>query len=87
VSDNGVGIPGEALPHVFEPLYRASSEPGGYGLGLATVKRLVEAHGGEVAIASEEGLGTTVAVKLPREHAVAIPDSRPSAACPRRGGP
>jgi signal transduction histidine kinase len=65
VRDNGPGIPEHALPHVFEPFYRASSKPGGYGLGLATVKQLVEAHGGSIAIASGRREGTAVRVRLP----------------------
>lgn len=65
VSDNGPGIAPEALLHVFEPFYRATRRPGGYGLGLAMVKRLVEAHGGRVTIASENGCGTKVFLVLP----------------------
>lgn len=64
VADTGPGIPAAALPHVFEPFFRAGGGEG-YGLGLPTVKRLVEAHGGEVRLASGAG-GTTVTVELPR---------------------
>jgi signal transduction histidine kinase len=69
VSDNGPGIPREALARVFEPFYRASGQAEGYGLGLPTVKRLVDAHGGVVRVASEPGGGTTVTVELPRAPA------------------
>jgi signal transduction histidine kinase len=65
VADDGPGIPPHAVPHVFEPLYRASSTPGGYGLGLATTKRLVEAHGGNIAVDSAVVRGTTIRVRLP----------------------
>lgn len=65
VSDNGPGIPRQALPHVFEPFFRATAQPGGYGIGLAMVKRLVDAHRGNVAITSEHDRGTTVVVDLP----------------------
>ena len=68
VEDRGPGIPPEALPRVFEPFYRA---PGageaarGTGLGLAVVKALVEAHGGDIEVTSEPGCGTTVSFTLP----------------------
>ena len=68
VADNGAGIPPEALPHVFERFYRAdkarSRYSGGSGLGLAIVKAICNAHRGEVEIASTEGVGTTVTVRL-----------------------
>lgn len=65
VIDDGPGIPADALPKVFDPFVRATATSSGHGLGLATVKRLVEAHGGEVRISSEPGRGTTVALELP----------------------
>jgi two-component system OmpR family sensor kinase len=69
VHDEGPGIPQTDLPHIFERFYRGektrSREEGGSGLGLAIVKGLVEAQGGEVAVASAEGAGTTVTVWLP----------------------
>ncbi len=66
VEDAGVGIAADLLPHVFEPFFRGTRRPDSYGLGLATVKRLVEAHGGTVSVDSEEGRGTTFIVRLPR---------------------
>ncbi len=69
VSDEGVGIPAEDLPHIFEAAYRApdprSFRRQGSGLGLAIVKRIVEQHGGAVRVQSRPGEGTTVAVELP----------------------
>jgi signal transduction histidine kinase len=69
VSDEGVGIAAEDLPHIFEVAYRApdprSFRRPGSGLGLAIVKRIVEQHGGTVQIQSRVGEGTTVAVELP----------------------
>jgi signal transduction histidine kinase len=69
VVDGGPGIPPSALPHVFEPYYRAPGAAGtapGTGLGLAVVKALVEAHGGDIEVASELGRGTRISFRLPR---------------------
>lgn len=68
VSDDGVGIPSESLPHVFERFYRAEkarSRSAGFGLGLSLVQAVCRAHGGDVFIDSVEGQGTTVTVRLP----------------------
>lgn len=73
VTDTGVGISPEHLPHVFERFYRAESSRAGpgTGLGLAVVKHIVEAHGGRVVADSRPGLGTTVRLTLPRVRAAA----------------
>ena len=69
VRDQGVGIPAEHLPHVFERFYRAdpsrSRETGGVGLGLAIVKNLVDAHGGTVHVESAQREGARFVVTLP----------------------
>jgi len=65
VEDEGKGISEEDLPHIFERFYRGSGGPGGFGLGLPICKDLVERMGGEISIESEEGVGTTVKIKLP----------------------
>ena len=69
VTDTGVGIPAEHLPHIFERFYRVerarSHRDGSAGLGLAIVKQIAEAHGGQVRVRSEPGVGTTFTVALP----------------------
>ena len=70
IADSGPGITAEILPKVFEPLF--STKNFGTGLGLPTVKQIVEQHGGSVWIASEPGLGTRVAVRLPLAPATEI---------------
>jgi signal transduction histidine kinase len=69
VSDDGIGIPADALPHLFETAYRApdphSRQRQGSGLGLAIVQRIVQQHGGKVSVESEPGKGTAVSFDLP----------------------
>jgi signal transduction histidine kinase len=67
VSDEGDGIPDEALPYIFDRFYRARSADGtrGSGLGLAIVKAIAESHRGTVDVESEIGVGTTFRVELP----------------------
>ncbi|HZQ34554.1 MAG TPA: ATP-binding protein [Dehalococcoidia bacterium] len=69
VADRGIGIPAADLPRVFERFYRSPAVANrirGNGLGLASVREIVEQHGGRVEIASVEGEGTTVTIHLPR---------------------
>ncbi|MEZ4339460.1 MAG: HAMP domain-containing sensor histidine kinase [Sandaracinaceae bacterium] len=67
VRDEGPGIPEDALPRVFERLYRAdaSRTHRGLGLGLSFVRAIAEAHGGEVSATSVEGRGSTFTLALP----------------------
>jgi signal transduction histidine kinase len=69
VSDEGLGIAEEDLPHIFNSAYRApdarSFRRKGSGLGLAIVKRIVEQHGGVIRIQSQPGDGTTFSFNLP----------------------
>lgn len=65
VADNGAGIPAESLKKVFTPFF--TSKTGGTGLGLAAVKKIVEAHRGVVKVKSEIGKGTEVEIWIPRE--------------------
>jgi len=66
VEDTGVGIPADALPHVFDAYRQAHRERGGTGLGLAIVRGIAEAHGGRVTVESSEGKGSRFTVLLPR---------------------
>lgn len=63
LTDTGRGIPPDVLPHIFEPFY--STRPGGTGLGLPTVKKIVDAHQGQVTVESAIGKGTRFTVLLP----------------------
>ena len=67
VSDTGLGIPAEELPRIWERLYRGdkSRSERGLGLGLSFVKAIVEAHGGNVAVRSTVGQGTSFELRLP----------------------
>lgn len=67
IEDEGIGIPKQDQPHLFESFHRAKNVGTipGTGLGLAIVKRFVDLQGGQIAIASAIGVGTTVTVTLP----------------------
>jgi len=69
VTDTGIGIPEEALPHLFEEFYRApnakASDEVGTGLGLAIVQDLVDRYGGRIEVESRVGQGSTFAVTFP----------------------
>lgn len=68
VTDNGVGIPAEHLPHVFDRFYKADQsrmQSGGSGLGLSIVKAIVERHGGTVSVRSRQGVETVFEIALP----------------------
>ena len=77
IADDGRGIPADLLPRVFEPRFSTTSS--GSGLGLAIVKRLVDDWGGEVALDSRPGAGTTATLRLraaaPAHPAAAVRDS------------
>ena len=72
ISDTGIGIPNEELPHIYEPFYRIdksrSRDIGGSGLGLSIVKTIIEKHNGNIAVQSEPGVGTTFDVLFPSQH-------------------
>lgn len=67
VEDEGVGISEEDLPHVLERFYQGKGASGGFGLGLAICKGLVEGMGGKLSVCSREGGGTRARIELPEE--------------------
>src|SRR5688572_2748564 len=73
VADNGIGIPEQHLPHVFDRFYKAdqSRSQSGSGLGLSIVKAIVERHGGTVSVRSRQGVETVFEIVLPAERSSA----------------
>jgi two-component system, NtrC family, sensor kinase len=71
VSDDGEGIPKEALSRIFDPFFTTKEEGRGLGLGLAVVYGIVEAHGGTIDVRSHVGEGATFTVELPFDGAAA----------------
>lgn len=70
VRDEGMGISPDELPYIFDAFHRGrvGTKIEGFGLGLAAVKAIVEAHNGKVTVESEPGRGSTFTVFLPRSH-------------------
>jgi K+-sensing histidine kinase KdpD len=69
VQDTGMGIPEDALPHLFEKFYRVrehESKTGGTGLGLSISKQIIQGHNGSIEVKSTVGAGTVFTLRLPR---------------------
>lgn len=80
VSDTGIGIPADRCDRIFERFYQvdgsATRQFGGAGVGLAIVKRIIEAHSGRVWVESKVGVGSTFSFTIPIYHQVAEADKR-----------
>jgi PAS domain S-box-containing protein len=95
ISDNGIGIPADSLPHIFDLFTQVGHgldhSHGGLGIGLSLVKRLTEKHGGSVHAASAgPGQGTAITIRLPvspphPEQALAMHQEESPRAAPQRG--
>lgn len=80
VHDEGIGIPPEDVPRIFERFYRASNAEGaieGTGLGLSGARHIVEQHGGRLEVRSEQGHGSVFTVRLPVREVAADSDAAP----------
>jgi len=65
ISDNGIGIPEDDIPHIFEPFFSTKRDTSGIGLGLAIVHGIIKSHNGNLEVKSELGKGTTISITLP----------------------
>jgi two-component system NtrC family sensor kinase len=88
VSDTGVGIAPEILPHIYEPFFTTKEATSGVGLGLAVVYGIVEEHRGRIEVESEPNKGTTFRIVLPRGDPDGVNDVVGAAARPphEKGG-
>jgi two-component system, NtrC family, sensor kinase len=65
ISDNGIGIPEDDIPQIFQPFFSTKHDTSGIGLGLAIVHGIVKSHNGRIDVKSELGRGTTISITLP----------------------
>ena len=67
VTDTGIGIPEDILPHIFEPFFTTKKEGKGTGLGLAVAYGIAERHNGSIKVESKVNQGTTFTITLPKK--------------------
>jgi signal transduction histidine kinase len=81
IADTGIGIPPEQLPHIFDRFYQvdgsATRRHQGLGLGLALVRELITRHGGDVAVSSDSGRGTTFVLRFPHQDDAQLLEGKP----------
>jgi two-component system, NtrC family, sensor kinase len=65
ISDNGIGMPADDIPQIFQPFFSTKHDTSGIGLGLAIVHGIVKSHNGKIEVKSELGRGTTISITLP----------------------
>jgi len=75
-ADQGIGIPQEVLPNIFDPYF--TTKPAGHGLGLAISHSIITRHGGHISVQSEQGVGTTFSILLPASEEQKTPEEKPS---------
>jgi signal transduction histidine kinase len=73
IEDTGPGIPGGSTSRIFDPFY--TTKAGGIGLGLAIVRRIVEDHGGDIAVESSQEKGTCFTLTLALEQKQTLPSA------------
>jgi two-component system, NtrC family, sensor kinase len=65
IADNGIGMPEDDIPNIFQPFFSTKHDTSGIGLGLAIVHGIVKSHNGKIEVKSELGKGTTISITLP----------------------
>jgi two-component system NtrC family sensor kinase len=65
ITDNGIGIPEDDIPQIFQPFFSTKHDTSGIGLGLAIVHGIIKSHNGRIEVKSELGRGTTISITLP----------------------
>jgi two-component system NtrC family sensor kinase len=65
ISDNGIGMPEDDIPQIFQPFFSTKRDTSGIGLGLAIVHGIIKSHNGTIDVKSELGKGTSITITLP----------------------
>jgi signal transduction histidine kinase len=89
VEDNGIGMTDKTVKQIFDPFFTTKRAKGGTGLGLAIAYRIIEEHGGNIAVKSKQGAGTTFVVRIPAKSPAppksGAPQAKPGAQGPPKG--